>query len=140
VSYSSAADTAIPHYFFTGLVPVAVMVLFFLRSRVGWLAVPMMLLVFLAVTGEAFYLQKWGYELLAWSGVRFQYQDFPPWPPEHIITLPLGIVLMMWLAWEIDRKFRVRPPHPQCRTCGYDLTGNTSGVCPECGQKKEGQC
>ena len=20
-----------------------------------------------------------------------------------------------------------------CRTCGYDLTGNTSGVCPECG-------
>jgi hypothetical protein len=21
----------------------------------------------------------------------------------------------------------------QCRSCGYDLTGNTSGVCPECG-------
>jgi rubrerythrin len=20
-----------------------------------------------------------------------------------------------------------------CRRCGYDLTGNTSGVCPECG-------
>lgn len=24
------------------------------------------------------------------------------------------------------------PPHC-CRHCGYDLTGNTSGVCPECG-------
>jgi hypothetical protein len=23
--------------------------------------------------------------------------------------------------------------HPTCRTCGYDLTGNVSGVCPECG-------
>jgi predicted RNA-binding Zn-ribbon protein involved in translation (DUF1610 family) len=21
----------------------------------------------------------------------------------------------------------------ECRTCGYDLTGNTSGLCPECG-------
>jgi hypothetical protein len=21
----------------------------------------------------------------------------------------------------------------QCTSCGYDLTGNTSGVCPECG-------
>jgi hypothetical protein len=26
-----------------------------------------------------------------------------------------------------------RPPW-QCRGCGYDLTGNTSGTCPECGR------
>jgi hypothetical protein len=26
---------------------------------------------------------------------------------------------------------RITPGH--CRTCGYDLTGNLSGVCPECG-------
>jgi len=26
-----------------------------------------------------------------------------------------------------------RPGH--CQTCGYDLTGNTSGVCPECGHR-----
>lgn len=24
-----------------------------------------------------------------------------------------------------------------CRSCGYDLTGNVSGVCPECGTKVE---
>jgi hypothetical protein len=24
-----------------------------------------------------------------------------------------------------------------CRTCGYDLTGNASGVCPECGRAVE---
>jgi len=23
--------------------------------------------------------------------------------------------------------------HPTCQNCGYDLTGNTIGVCPECG-------
>jgi hypothetical protein len=28
----------------------------------------------------------------------------------------------------------VRQPSPtRCGTCGYDLTGNASGVCPECG-------
>ena len=26
-----------------------------------------------------------------------------------------------------------------CLDCGYDLTGNTSGVCPECGGKAEGK-
>jgi hypothetical protein len=26
----------------------------------------------------------------------------------------------------------------QCPRCGYDLTGNASGVCPECGTRGEG--
>ena len=25
---------------------------------------------------------------------------------------------------------------PTCMNCGYDLTGNTSGICPECGERK----
>ena len=30
---------------------------------------------------------------------------------------------------------RRRPPDPNmCRRCEYDLTGNVSGVCPECGE------
>ena len=29
---------------------------------------------------------------------------------------------------------RKRTAAGQCATCGYDLTGNTSGVCPECGE------
>ena len=33
------------------------------------------------------------------------------------------------LCWQ-DR----RPPKGHCQTCGYDLTGNVSGPCPECGQ------
>ena len=33
------------------------------------------------------------------------------------------------------RRHKYAPGH--CQTCGYDLTGNTSGVCPECGTKVE---
>jgi hypothetical protein len=36
------------------------------------------------------------------------------------------------LQWPGFRRPRVRAPH-ECPGCAYDLTGNTSGVCPECG-------
>jgi hypothetical protein len=35
------------------------------------------------------------------------------------------------LAWAALA--RRSPPPGHCRRCGYDLTGNASGVCPECG-------
>jgi len=28
-----------------------------------------------------------------------------------------------------------RDPDSKCPTCQYDLTGNQSGICPECGQQ-----
>ncbi|MEW6250524.1 MAG: hypothetical protein AB1716_07740 [Planctomycetota bacterium] len=33
--------------------------------------------------------------------------------------------------WQLRCRERRRPD--RCRQCGYDLTGNVSGVCPECG-------
>jgi hypothetical protein len=36
--------------------------------------------------------------------------------------------LALWLWWR-DRPY----PSGHCRTCGYNLAGNVSGVCPECG-------
>jgi len=48
-----------------------------------------------------------------------------------------GIGLLVWascsvVVWTIRRRDpRRRAGH--CRSCGYDLTGNESGVCPECG-------
>lgn len=33
------------------------------------------------------------------------------------------------------RKNRGKPNHDQCRACGYNLAGNVSGVCPECGNR-----
>ena len=57
-----------------------------------------------------------------------RYGAFVPfWLPFLIVLLPT-----LWL-WHRDRR---KPPDVHrdfCRGCDYDLTGNTSGVCPECG-------
>jgi DNA-directed RNA polymerase subunit RPC12/RpoP len=51
----------------------------------------------------------------------------------------LGLVLLaILIVWWVTR----RPPigrlsAVRCRKCGYNLTGNTSGVCPECGTSFE---
>ena len=46
------------------------------------------------------------------------------------LWIPFAVCLMATLIlWRRDR----RPPQGRCR-CGYDLTGNTSGFCPECGK------
>ena len=56
-------------------------------------------------------------------------------------TIPFWLVLLLtaiptaWL-WHRDRRLiSSSPDHRLCLRCGYDLTGNTSGVCPECGDK-----
>ncbi len=39
--------------------------------------------------------------------------------------------------WIIQRQYAElvkRLKHGKCLHCGYDLTGNTSGTCPECGK------
>ena len=55
------------------------------------------------------------------SGYRV---DLPLWLPFLILLVPT------LLLWRRDR----RKPHPGfCPRCDYDLTGNTTGRCPECG-------
>lgn len=46
--------------------------------------------------------------------------------PISIFLLPIAIATI-WL-WYSDGQ-----PKGGCTNCGYDLTGNVSGVCPECG-------
>jgi len=61
---------------------------------------------------------------------------FPP--SAYFVRFPIWILVLVtaiptaWL-WHRDRR-RIRPGC--CLRCGYDLTGNTSGVCSECGEKK----
>ena len=45
------------------------------------------------------------------------------WIPLALVGVPTAFL------WYRDR----RPPPGRCQQCGYDLTGNVSGVCPECG-------
>ena len=49
----------------------------------------------------------------------------PFWIPLVLIALPTG-----FLFWS-DHRRRMRAGC--CGKCGYDLTGNTTGRCPECG-------
>jgi hypothetical protein len=48
----------------------------------------------------------------------------PLWLPLAVLAIPTAIL------WWLDRRSR-SPGH--CRKCGYNLTGNVSGRCPECG-------
>jgi rubrerythrin len=45
----------------------------------------------------------------------------------------LVIGALIVLSWWWDRRSKTRFGH--CQKCGYNLTGNVSGVCPECGEK-----
>jgi len=63
------------------------------------------------------------------SGTSGRYQ-FPLWLPFLLIGLPTG-----YLFWS-DHRRRMRAGC--CEKCGYDLTGNTTGRCPECGGPADG--
>jgi len=51
--------------------------------------------------------------------------------------LPTALIPVMWIAVLLlssrHRRRRLRRKRGKCIRCGYDLTGNESGVCPECG-------
>ena len=47
------------------------------------------------------------------------------------VLILLTAIPTAWL-WHRDRR-RIRPGH--CPRCDYNLTGNSSGVCSECGEK-----
>jgi hypothetical protein len=49
----------------------------------------------------------------------------PLWIPLVVVAIPTGFL------WRRERR---RAPPGHCRSCRYNLTGNVSGVCPECGE------
>jgi hypothetical protein len=50
------------------------------------------------------------------------------------LVVPLGspmLILISFASWRFWR--RLSYPLGHCQSCGYNLTGNESGKCPECG-------
>lgn len=77
------------------------------------------------------------------KGFEFYYPGGSPvvWLPEYhqdvrrtTVGVPMWILLIVAaiptaFLWHRDR----RHPPGHCQGCGYNLTGNVSGACPECG-------
>jgi hypothetical protein len=61
----------------------------------------------------------------------------PLWLPMVLVITPTAWLWSCDIAsWWINRH-RIPPGH--CRKCGYDLTGNVSRRCPECGAPIRGE-
>ncbi len=65
------------------------------------------------------------------SGPEARCLHIPHWILLFVVATPTTV-----LFWR-DRRRPIPPGH--CQTCGYNLTGNVSGVCPECGTGVGGQ-
>ena len=77
--------------------------------------------------------QSWSYEgnptdlmqITYWNPYRVRFR-LPLLPPAGILLGATAVLVYL------DR--RRRPGPGFCAECGYDLTGNVSGICPECGR------
>lgn len=69
------------------------------------------------------------------------YVIWPPWVERLIYFAAMGGGLFLIIRYlhrrgarqELRAKLR-KSGVPVCLKCGYNLTGNTTGVCPECGE------
>lgn len=83
---------------------------------------PPMIIVVMDFLGSRGIQQKGAGELVGfalWMGLT---------PLLAYVVSRLVFERMRW-RWVVDAS------SPRCLQCGYDLTGNTSRVCPECGRK-----
>lgn len=80
-----------------------------------------------------------------WSSFSFRVDTFWSWNQRDRVTvrlkLPLYAPFFVFAAYPAIafirgpvRRYR-RRRRGRCLKCGYDLTGNVSGVCPECGKR-----
>ncbi len=76
-----------------------------------------------------------GWVVHRWGVSFINSPDYFSWRGGRIMAnVPLGALLVLLLVPTIVLVHRARQPGPHhCRRCSYDLTGNISGICPECG-------
>jgi hypothetical protein len=73
---------------------------------------------------------------VVWLAVLVELLSSPSWHGPAAIVLMPAVPLLLATAGVYRHWSRpVGPTYPAgcCQKCGYDLTGNVSGTCPECG-------
>jgi hypothetical protein len=82
----------------------------------------------------------WG-DAFPWHQVYLDRDDIINWPHRQRFAADIETFIPIWplilllagpviLCWRLDK-----PAQAGLCRCGYNLTGNVSGVCPECGAK-----
>ena len=60
------------------------------------------------------------------------------WATQSLVYLAIGLFPLGFGTGAYFFMGKMRPPlEGECQKCGFDLTGNESGVCPECGREVE---
>lgn len=77
-------------------------------------------------------LPEWATREAFRRGQPFNLRTYSLSMPLWVIVLAFGAYPMISLTWRATRKHR-RRNLGLCLHCGYDLRGNESGTCPECG-------
>ncbi|HUU98988.1 MAG TPA: hypothetical protein VM487_24920 [Phycisphaerae bacterium] len=81
-------------------------------------------------------------ESLPWSGSlyvdvwrdptkAYTWQSAIPGTLSDVLGIGIGLYLFFGAKWLVN--LAIPSNRPYCHECGYELTGNVSGVCPECG-------
>ncbi|NLE96307.1 MAG: hypothetical protein GX600_11645 [Dehalococcoidia bacterium] len=83
-----------------------------------------------------YYLAHWGdrWTLDLQESPKMFIVQMPIWP----LLLTCMLLPAISLLCVTVRRLRRKPPG-HCENCGYNLTGNVSGICPECGEKPDAQ-
>ena len=83
-----------------------------------------------ASTHESSLHIRWpSFERFSMPPFSFWFVTLPLWIPFVLVAVPTAFLFYR------DRR---RAGPSRCRACGYDLTGNVSGRCPECGAAMKG--
>ena len=80
----------------------------------------------------------WGFNLSKTQAFDKSWDELKLGLPYWLLTAAFAILPWRWYSAH-RRSKRLSEPSPSCKTCGYSLTGNTSGTCPECGTASAGK-
>jgi hypothetical protein len=81
----------------------------------------------------------WSWQVVWCLGIELSEESFPGPSTRRSVWLPYWLLTALMLilpAFQLRRRLREQRKVKQgrCSSCGYDLTGNRSGICPECGR------